>query len=659
MTTTTTVIESYESLYDKLCDDTIDGQDPISEEQFSQHIDELITAEFIVHRRHEDNIFVEARPGLKWADIYNIDEPIKKNILLYLIDNPNVFFVLFNTQKGKLRISVMEMKQWALRKDIKVVSFFIVDNDKTLADQSADGVIKTMGHENVKLFILSSNSKTTIDDIKTYIDAYAYDDEYVMPIIILLPNPKQNEKMISLLAHIRKKVLRNNSKLRYGIIVDEADKTYPMIRDKQLSVIGGEKLSLLDFIINEEALHRVGFVTATDGDLLEDYPECRNAYMYPIEIDENTKKYYRAFHTVDSIINIENITGEMKSNNAYAEHILNTYINDIKMPIHHNGEIIYRKIIINSNPKRTDMISLAGFALTNNLYAITFNQSGICVYRPDLPVEKFKIKGMRLNELLFCIYKRVGLHDKPIVIIGRRKVDRGLGFHYAPRKNPITELFDPQIIVWNGNNNYPSGEIISYNGEGLIWTDMILGRIEDISTAGQKQGRLCGIIGQCPQYIGKLYFWTDANTSRRIRMHNEKVDISNTLSGYSAIQSVTHANALVHDIPIEVPPPDHVVHSELFSNDVFAKNWCTENLIEGYGSSKFGLYKEDGSVGTVRNGTHIKKRGELCLISSREVTEGGDLGWGVGTSARIMPVRENGSIQYIVIYKRGKLVSRN
>jgi hypothetical protein len=477
-----------------------------------------------------------------------------------------------------------------------------------------------------------------------------------MPVIVLLPNPTQNEKMVLLLAHIRRKVLINGSKLRYGIIVDEADKTYPMIRDKKFAIVA-ERFSLFDFIINQEALHRVGFVTATDGDLLEDYDECRNAYMHPIVVDENAKVDYRAFHTTpDSIVNITNLTGQTKSNNAYAEQVLITNMADIKTPFLHNGVSIYRKIIVNSNPKGTDMISLARFANKNGLYAITFNQSGICVYRDGLPVEKFKIKGMRLNELLFCIYKAMGLHDKPIVIIGRRKVDRGLGFHYAPRKNPSTQRFDRQVIVWKGNDKYPGDDVISVDGEGLIWTDMILGSIQDPNTAAQKGGRLAGIIGQCPQYTGKLYFWTDAQTERRIRMHNQKVDITNTLPGsYSAIQCVTHAADMVEDIPIALPLPDHVVHPELFSDDDLAKAWCTANLIDGYGSSKFGLYKEGGIPGTVRNGTHIKKRGELCLICSREETMRGDLGWGVGTSARIMPVREDGTIQYIVIYKRGKL----
>jgi hypothetical protein len=653
---TTQIIESYDSLYEKICDDTPDGQEIISEEHFEKSIDELYTADFIVYRRQDDNLFIGARPGLMWADFHSIDDPIKKNILLYLIDNPNVFFVLYNTQKGKSRIASMEMKQWAFRKDIKVVSFFLVDNDKALADQTSDGVIKSLG-SSVKVFTLSSSSKTTIEEIRTYIDAYAYDDDYVMPVIVVLPNPTQNKKIISLLAHIRRKVLINKSRLRYGIIVDEADKTYPMIRDKRFSVDGQERqYCLLDFIINEEALHRVGFVTATDGDLLEDYDECRNAYMHPIDVDESAKEYYRAFHTVGSIVNITISTGQTKSNNAYAEHILTTNMTDIKTPILHNGVSIYRKIIVNSNPKGTDMMSLARFANNNGLYAITFNQSGICVYRDGLPVEKFKIKGVRLNELLFCIYKVMRLNDKPIVIIGRRKVDRGLGFHYAPRKNPSTQQFDRQAIAWKGNDKYPGDDVVSVDGEGLIWTDMILGRIEDISTAAQKAGRLAGIIGQCPQYTGKLYFWTDALTDRRIRMHNQKVDITNTLpTGYSAIQCVTHAADMVEDIPIALPLPDHVVHPELFSTDALAKEWCTVNLIAGYGSSKFGLYKANETAGTANNGTHIKKRGELVPICSREETERGDLGWGVGTSARIMPVREYGTIQYIVIYKRGKL----
>ena len=78
---TTQIIESYDSLYEKICDDTPDGQEIISEEQFEKSIDELYTVDFIVYRRQDDNLFIGARPGLMWADFQSIDDPIKKKYI--------------------------------------------------------------------------------------------------------------------------------------------------------------------------------------------------------------------------------------------------------------------------------------------------------------------------------------------------------------------------------------------------------------------------------------------------------------------------------------------------------------------------------------------------------------------------------------------------
>jgi hypothetical protein len=562
MTTQTQNIESVETLYDKYCQDH--GEVP--REAFDRTLEELRSEGYIIDVIHEDNIFIQAKQNLKWSDFHHIDNPLKKNILLYFVNNPQVFFVLYNTQKGKLRISANEMKNWSLNPDNRVVSFMIVDNDKALADQSAQGITSVL-QSDVKVYTLSSNSKTTLEEIKHYIDAYENKKHYTMPVIVLLPNDKQIKKMLELLDHIEREVTNNNSKLRYGIIIDEADKTYPTIRDKPF-IINDKRYSLLDFIENDKALWRIGFVTATDGDLLDNYEECMNAYMFPIEMDEIIAKNYRAIHTEGAIINIVETNSNTKSNNLYAKDILTNNIDMFKTPILHNGVNIYRKIIINSNSKNNDMISLANFATSEGFYAITFNQSGIMVYRPGISsIETFKIKGMRLNELLFCIYKAMNLNDKPIIIIGRRKVDRGLGFHYAPRKNNATQLFDKQIINWKGNSNYPAGQIISDIGEGLIWTDMILGHIEDKSTASQKAGRPAGIIGQCPQYTGQLYFWTDKQTSENILRHNKMVDTSNTLSGYSAIQSVNHAKDMLPQIHTPREPEKEVIIKKFKSQD--------------------------------------------------------------------------------------------
>jgi hypothetical protein len=105
-------------------------------------------------------------------------------------------------------------------------------------------------------------------------------------------------------------------------------------------------------------------------------------------------------------------------------------------------------------------------------------------------------------------------------------VDRGLGFHYAPRDGT----------------------------EGLIWTDMILGKIEDANTAVQKAGRLAGIIGQCAQYYGKCTYWTDERTQRDILRHNRIVDEANKLCGCTVLQAVTRGTVKVDEIlPIQEP----------------------------------------------------------------------------------------------------------
>lgn len=132
---------------------------------------------------------------------------------------------------------------------------------------------------------------------------------------------------------------------------------------------------------------------------------------------------------------------------------------------------------------------------------------------------------------------------------------------------------------------------------------MILGRIEDTSTAAQKAGRLAGIIGQCPQYNGTLHFWTDEQTSRRIRMHNEKVDISNTLSGYSAIQSITRAKNKVNGDKDKVNG-DPVIDKNkyrVYDNETVVKKVCrileyeyraTQNNSQGFKETSLNRKKE-------------------------------------------------------------------
>jgi hypothetical protein len=504
----------------------LDREEDYDMEIVLRALDELESIELIERNGNpfDDSIMFSARPGLKWSEFHQIDDPIKKTILLLLVENPKTFFVLQNTQSGKMRICALEMNQWSERTDIKPVAFFITQNDRTLTEQSVDGLTTLCG--NCKIFTLSSNSKQTYEDIKSYVDAYAADEdgEYKMPIIAALANDTQNKKILTLLAHILRKV-RRNSRLRYGMIFDEADDTYPKLRKMSIRV-DDVPMCYSQFIVdNDDALHRIGFVSATEGELLEeDFPECANAYLYPVDHDGNV--HYRAAHHPDSEFRIEPVPSKM-SNNAYAEKLIDDHLAYFTTPI---GSY-FRKIIVNSNAKSSDMISMAHFANSRGFHALIFNMYGIKTYISGESVQTFRTKGRRFSEVLFEVYKSLKLEDKPLLIIGRRKVDRGLGFHYAPRDG----------------------------SEGLIWTDIILGKIEDVNTAVQKAGRLAGIIAQCPQYSGKCTYWTDEATQRDILRHNTIVDEANKLTGCTTLQAVTRGTEKVNAfLPVFTKPPKEI-----------------------------------------------------------------------------------------------------
>jgi hypothetical protein len=526
---------TYDNLYD-----IISESECIDEDLFKSKINNLIEIGYIETSILDDSFIYTARTGLTWSDFKDIDDLIKKKILLHLVENPNTFFVLMNTQKGKMRIAALEMKKWGQNKEKKIVAFLIVSNDKTLADQSSDGILKTFERQKLKVFPLSSNSKVSLEHIKTYVDAYNNDteEEYHMPLIIALANPKQNEKIVKLLHRIHRKVERN-SKLRIGMIFDEADETYSRLRDKYFTIEGND-VSLSTYLVdNTMALHRLGFFTATDGNLLEDdYPECSNAYLYPIEIPQEDKEHYRAIHHEESIIHTVPFKSR-ESYNTYAMKILDNNKEHFMKPIVlQSGEICYRKTIINSNSQTKDMIDFAKQCNKKGMYCLVFNGVGVQLYINRKCVKIYKTKNKKFNELLFYIYKLFNLKDKPLIIIGRRKVDRGLGFHFCPKTNDEVKIeFEDHIVI-------------SKNREGLIWTDMIGGKIDDKNRASQKLGRLAGIIGNSPQYPGNTHYWTDENTAKIAKRHNTIVDVTNDMTACSLVQAVKKAETIVPKIPI-------------------------------------------------------------------------------------------------------------
>ena len=615
--------------------DTLYEMCELDQAPFESALNELVDLGHVEETTTTDGAtYYRSQQGLSWSDVVHIDSPAKKEILLYLIDNPKTFFVLYNTQKGKLRIAASEIHSWASVPDKRVVAFLMVDNDKTLADQSAEGLFDAIGTVGKK-YLLSSNTSDNVDSIKAQIDSYAaYGGQ--MPVVVFLNNSKQIEKVKALMMHIQARMTSGQAPmLRYGIVFDEADKVYPPCRERFADLL----------VNNDRALHRLGFVTATEGDLLDaEYPECANAYMYPVPPGDPN---YRAFHTEDA--EIKKIVHRTKDNNdAYAEGILETnrehFTGTVTLK---NGTQGFRKVIVNSAAKRSSMVEFAVRRNAEGAYAVTVNMNGICVYRPGHEMKKYPTKGKKFGELLFAVYTECNLHDKPLFIIGRRKVDRGLGFHWAP----------------------PDGS------DGLIWTDMILGRNEDKNSASQKAGRLAGKVAQCPQYPGKLTWWTDEETAALITRHNGVVAGAGEKRGCSVLQAVNRAEA---DAPVvEVPTTAKYGISETFNTCEDAKTWCGANLT--YSSSEYKRHNDTCANKTCGGcgDTHIKYRGNLTPLfteaqvrsqyantdRSREgVIKGARimpistdaLQWGVGTSARIMPISAD-ALKWVVFYRTDKL----
>jgi hypothetical protein len=572
--------------------DTLYETCELEQTTFDAALDELVELGLVQKETTTDDAtYYKSRQGLSWSEVVHLDSPAKKQILLCLIDNPKTFFVLYNTQKGKLRIAAEEIRSWATVPDKRVVAFLCVDNRQDLANQSVLDLFDVIGPVGKK-FLLISNTADNVDTIKDAIDSYAAFGGK-MPVVTFLSNPTQTEKVKRLLEHIRNRMATGLAPgLRYGIVFDEADKVYPPCRGR-----------FADLLVNDDrALHRIGFVSATEGDLLDaEYPECANAYMYQVP---DGHPGYRAFHTEDA--EIKKVVHRTKDNNdAYAEGILETNREHFSGTVTlKNGTQGFRKVIVNSAAKRSSMTEFARRRNAEGAYAVTVNMNGICVYRPGHEMKKYSAKGQKFGHLLFNVYVELGLHDKPLFCIGRRKVDRGLGFHWAPR---------------DGSN-------------GLIWTDMILGRIDDKDSAVQKAGRLAGVVEQCPQYPGKLTWWTDEKTAALIIRHNNIVDGAGEKRGCSALQAVSRADA---EAGVVAPPVCDYALSSTFATSAEAEVWCERNLT--YGKSVYGLYDEEGNAGT----THIKYRGALrALLTEAELRASVDMGQGANTSARVMPVTD-------------------
>jgi len=559
--------------YDSLFETVSTEEFEVSNEVFSRHLRDLVDIGLLERNVNEinDEIWYTGKPGLNFAEFSPIDDPVKKYILLQFISNPAMFFVLFNTQKGKSAITIKKIITWRQDPIKKFVPILMLESNIGLGDQTVEGIKDRMEKEGIQvtLFKLVSTEKLSVEVITNYIDTYAGfpEDNKPMPLIVALTNDKQLTKVLEVLGHIVNRQHRFPN-LCYGLIWDEADKTYTFARDKVMRVAGKDACIRNFTLDNTVALGGCGWITATEGSLLdsEEYPECANAYSVTSEINEVDEKHYRAFHHAEAIIKTQKFS--KKNNNENFMKIFNENKDEHFMKAVHdkNGNVGYRKTIINSSAKTADHTKLSKDLNAQRCHAMTFNQSGLTVYAVGMTKQRFKTKGRSFNQLLMYAYKKCNLHTAPLFIIGRKKVDRGLSFHYAPRSYLETKS---KIL------DYELGRLELDGVEGLIWTDMFLGHVEIKESAVQKAGRLAGIVAHCPQYSGSVTWWTDEDTAKEVKRHYELVDKMNRLPGCNTmVQAMAKAEREVPSQAMSAAPVVNIDTYRVYDNEEIVKNVC-------------------------------------------------------------------------------------
>jgi len=430
----------------------------------------------------------------------------------------------------------------------------------------------------IKIFELSSakNTKKIVDDIKHAIGMWLMDKiNNGMPIICLLNNNKQLKKMLEVIKYISDLVVNygDHNKIRYGVIWDEADKTYTCARNVKITLENGEDVSCKMFMVdNTEALYRMGFASATDGGLLsmegdkENYPECAGAINYYDKIDEDNP-HYRAIHLPGAIIKNVEYTAKEKLN-SFAERVLVENAEHFKTPeILPTGKEYRRKIIVNGNVSVADMAKFAIEHSKKGFYVIVYNSSGgagLKLYKDGVLFRHYPLKDWNVNERLFYIYKALELYDKPLIVIGGLKIDRGITFHYCPDNDEII-IIGENIIGEKRKRSLEHGNITTINKEGLVFTDFISGPVGDESKAVQEGGRPSGNFGDSPQYSGETYYWGVKCTFDKIINHNNVVDMINKDMGLECIKD--KKNRVVEEYTAmlpKLPKVNHCVPANLY-----------------------------------------------------------------------------------------------
>ena len=397
----------------------------------------------------------------------------------------------------------------------KVIPFIFSLNDIDLSDQtmlrflrsfnrhhifilSCGNTPNTLGEDSERIhYINSKNLQSLKDHIELYVSGLR-----PMPIIISLPNQVQVKRVCSILEFICQ-LDADGKKCGYAHLYDEADAIYGRMRDEILRFV-------CSFENNDIVPHKCNlgqyYVSATlDEELLSDFPEIASAEQIPIHLDASVEPNYRNIDHADA--KVLNETLHQKHNESNNDFILRVVTEHYEYfhskNTQANGEEVYKRIIGIADMANSKQEALARNLAILKFASIIYNQSGFIIHYPyedgykTIRVRRngisgLNLKGLEINKKLSAIYKHFPiLSNFPIFILGNKKIDRGLSFHYAPRMG---------------------------TDEAWLVSDIIMGYYKDDERrkACQVAARLWGIIAHRPEYVGYIGLWMDCRSREMV-----------------------------------------------------------------------------------------------------------------------------------------------
>ena len=521
------------------------------------------------------------------------------------------------------------------------VIFVVGDNMSSLMDQTMEGFHKLLCSElgvdkYDGLMCLKGDEKIRKEDIENYIDSYHLSHllrspvKKLPPIIMALNNKVQLKKLIDI--HQTKIVdallLNPSSPLRSAFVFDEFDKVYRFLRPMFKPLLVDKPLGVFSVL----------GVTGSEDGVCEEFPEWASSNLVRVELNADKERDHRGIHHPDAVIHRYKQSSAV-GNSSYALNIIKTNLAAFTEPRVNpkNDRLYYPKTIILADARIASHKTLATQLLALGFHVILQNESNLKVclaaQQQQQQWKPWSIKKKVVRNELFKMFNELDLWSKPVALIGNRKLDRGLGYHYAP----------------------PAG------GTGLIWTDEIMGHIDGGASRVQKVSRIHGVIAQCDDYPNALNFWVDERTELTVR--NENGIIKSLHDGYQGFHSLGDRLSYARAVTTLLKKSRNYLISESFVSRALARAWFLAEkerlgMLADYECSAFGLYLDSatGVAGAVEEGTagisKIRYRGDFMPIMTEAALRNTDkdIGQGANTSARIMPVFVDGAVRFVVIY---------